>query len=136
MAVVWFASDDAIQRNVLARRAPRWLIVTAGATLLVFIVLFGFFTIPAPEWPNLESRGLWLRDEIAPLVAKLGEDKLKLLLAGNEFDPHTIWVPWTVDLVRVVLLLVWLALMASLAGLANGFWWSFQESHHDTSLPA
>jgi hypothetical protein len=136
MVVVWFASDDAIQRNVMSRRAPRGLIATAGGLLIVFVVLFPFFTIPAPSWPHLESRGVWLRPEIAQLLQQNPQMTLEQALEGNQFDPHTIWVPWTVDLVRVVLLLVWLALMASIAALVNGFWWSAQESRHDSSLPA
>jgi hypothetical protein len=136
MVVVWFASDKAIQQNALARRAPQWLIVTAGMLLIIFILLFPFLTIPAPEWPNLESRGLSLQREVKKLLQEDASLSLEELLEGAKFDPHKIWVPWTVDLVRVVLLLVWLALMASLAALVNSFWWSFQESNHDSSLPA
>jgi hypothetical protein len=136
MVLAWFSSDAGVEREILPRRAPRWLIVVAGACLVLFLLMFAFFTIPAPDWPNIEARGLWLQEPIARDLdhspGKTVEDEFE----GAGYNPTAIWAPWTVALVRSMMLLLWLALTAALAALADRLWWSLQESRHDPTLPA
>jgi hypothetical protein len=37
------------------------------------------------------------------------------MLAGAEYDPMRVWVPWTVSIVRIALLSSWVALFGLLA---------------------
>ncbi len=135
MIIAWFASDFGVVRDVLPRRAPRALVIAAAAGLLVFFLMLAFFTIPAPTWPNLESRGLALQPAIERDLQQPGrtlEDEFE----GTGYNPTAIWIPWTVALVRSIMLVSWLATTAALAALADRLWWLIQESHYDPSLPA
>jgi hypothetical protein len=137
MCVAWFANDIGVQQDLVPRRAPRWLIVWVGASLVLFLTMMALFTIPAPSWPNLESRGLWLQEPIAKVIEDShGAITLEDEFEGATYNPLAIWVPWTVGLVRGVMLLLWLALVAGLAALADCFWWSIQEDRYDATLPA
>lgn len=136
MLLAWFASDVGVQRDLLSRRAPRWLVAVTGASLVLFLIMMAVFTVPAPEWPNLESRGLWLQ---APIARNLEHSPGKTVedeFAGAGYDPLAIWVPWTVALVRAIMLLLWLGFAAGLAALVDRLWWSLQETRYDSTLPA
>lgn len=136
MVLSWFASDVGIRSEKLARRAPRWLVAGAGASLGLFLFMLAVFTIPAPDWPNLESRGLMLQEPIARNLelspGKTVEDEFE----GAGYNPLAIWVPWTVALVRAIMLLSWLLLTAGLAAILDRLWWSIQETRYDPTLPA
>jgi hypothetical protein len=136
MVLAWFASDVGIDRNVLSRRTPRWLVILTGVNLVLFFVLLAAFTIPAPEWPDLEARGLWVQVPVARNLERMPGKTIEDEFAGAGYNPLAIWVPWTVALVRSIMLVSWLALVAGLAALVDRLWWSYQESHYDPTLPA
>ena len=98
--------------------------------------MLAFFTIPAPTWPNLEARGLWLQEPIARGLEHSPGTSVEDMFAGAGYNPMAIWVPWTVALVRSIMLLSWLATTAGLAALADRLWWLIQESRYDPTLPA
>jgi hypothetical protein len=136
MTVAWFANDAAVQADIMGRRAPRWLAIGTGTALVLFAVLFTALTVPAPAWPNLEARGLELQPPVARHLAGNPGTTVDDMFAGAGYDPLAIWVPWTVIVVRCALLLLWLALAAGVAALADCFWWSIQEERYDSTLPA
>jgi hypothetical protein len=136
MVLAWFASDAGVESDRLDRRAPRWLVAVTGATLGLFLVMLAVFTIPAPEWPYLESRGLWLQEPIARHLERSPGIGVEELFEGAGYNPLAIWVPWTVALVRAIMLLLWLAFAAGLAALLDRLWWSVQETRYDPTLPA
>ncbi len=136
MGVAWFANDAAMRGDVFNRRTPRWLMAATGAALIVFLLLMSLFTIPAPAWPNLESRGLWLQDPIAKNMQLHPGKTVQDEFEGEGYDPLAIWEPWTVTAVRSALLLSWLSMAAGVAALADCFWWSIQEVHYDPTTPA
>ncbi len=135
MAVAWFANDAAVQSDIMSRRAPRWLVIVTGTALVLFVVLMAALTIPAPAWPNLEARGLWLQEPIANHLQNNPGVTVEDLFAGESYNPLAIWEPWTVAAVRCVLLVLWLALAAGVAALADCFWWSIQEERYDPTSP-
>jgi hypothetical protein len=136
MILAWFASDVGVDREILSRRAPRWLVIVTGANLVFFLVMLAAFTIPAPEWPDLESRGLCLQAPVARNLERTPGKTVEDEFAGAGYDPLAVWVPWTVTLVRCIMLVLWLGLVAGLAALADRLWWSYQEEHYDPTLPA
>jgi hypothetical protein len=136
MAVAWFANDAAVQSDIMSRRAPRWLVIGTGVALVLFAGLFVSLTAPAPSWPNLEARGLELQPAVAKHLLENPGTTAGDMFAGAGYDPTAIWVPWTVAVVRCALLLLWLALAAGVAALADCFWWSIQEERYDATLPA
>ncbi|HEV2972355.1 MAG TPA: DUF4145 domain-containing protein [Pirellulales bacterium] len=136
MVMAWFASDVGVERDVLPRRAPRRLLIVTASCLTSFLIMLAFFTIPAPDWPNLETRGLWLQAAIARNLDQTPGRTVEDEFQGVGYNPMAIWVPWTVALVRSIMLLSWLATMAGLAALADRLWWLIQESRYDPTLPA
>ena len=131
----WFAIDRGAQSDLVPRRIPRWLIICLTASLILYAIMMAVFTIPATSWPNLESRGLWLQEPIAKHLDNSPGVTVEDLLAGAEYNPNAIWVPWTVGLVRGILLSLWLSLATGLAAIVDCYWWQFQENRHDSSLP-
>lgn len=80
--------------------------------LFVYIVLSASFVYNAPDAKHQVASGWELTQDVAELLAEARKQGIPItleeLLRGNEFNPETIWKPWTVRLIRISLLTTWL----------------------------
>jgi hypothetical protein len=114
----------AAPRPAVYQWAIKWLAITFTASLVVFVFFKSFFCYNAPDWRYQVSGGLILRPEIVKFLSNEPGLAVQRLLEEARYDAYQVWLPWTVDLVRVVILLVWLVLFASVTGVvAVGLRW-------------
>jgi hypothetical protein len=91
--------------------------LTVGFFLYLFFLDTYTFTFPGTgeRW----AKGFCIRDGIKPLVQELGGDLEAL--KGAEYNQEAIWKPWSITLVRLTLLFLWLWFFTNLAVFVGTF---------------
>jgi hypothetical protein len=89
--------------------------------MVVYIVLKGLFVYNAPDFRHQEAGGFILRPSIERVVEENPGITWGELLDGAEYDPTRIWVEWTVNTVRISLLIAWLAFFGAISFVLSVF---------------
>lgn len=74
--------------------------------LILYILLFQFFTKQAGSPTDLEVIGFVVKQEINDILAS--NFTIDNAFEGDSYDPTKIWEPWSVYTMRTVLLIAWL----------------------------
>jgi hypothetical protein len=112
-------------RPAMYQRGAKWLAIIFAVSLVVFVCLKSFLCYNAPDWQHQVAGGFILQPDIIGLIKTEPHWTIAELLAGAKYDAHRIWIPWTVDFVRAVVLVNWLVLFAALSGVvALGLRWN------------
>lgn len=87
--------------------------------LITSILLIGVFTISPGNGRERVIKGWVIRNEIQPLFnsSYIPEQALR----EGEYDPNMIWTTASIETIRIVITVVWLATFASLAGYLTAF---------------
>lgn len=80
---------------------------------IIYIFMRAMFVYDAPTSFDQEASGFVLQERIKALLRDKPGLNIKGLLADGGYDPNEIWEPWSVAVVRFVLLSTWLALFAA-----------------------
>lgn len=99
----------------------RWLLALVAASVVSYWGMFAFFAHQAGDWRHWIAGGCKFR----PLVAEILEQSdspaydptatVDSLLEDRGYNALVVWEPWSVYTVRLVMLALWLAMIASTA---------------------
>lgn len=79
----------------------------------LYLYFLDTYTFPFPNTGERWAKGFCIRDDIKLLVQELGGDLEAL--KGAEYKQEAIWKPWSITLVRLTLLFLWLWFFTNLA---------------------
>lgn len=99
--------------------------------IVVYILLRSFFiyTIRPNQKDSFEvTTGLFIKREIRAVLSDDPTETIEHLLWGNHYDPTAIWEPWSVFLIRFIILLSWIVLN-SLVALSSALFLLYQEKN-------
>lgn len=94
----------------------KWLNITIALTvfsLLAYLLTFSFFVRDMPDSDNKDVRGIYYTPQARAVINEQYTEEKALRGAG--YEPTVIWVPWTVYLMRVVVIIFWLVFFCSLS---------------------
>src|SRR5437764_4808903 len=94
------------------KKTLRWSFAIFGVAFVLYIALFTSFTYPAPSYEHREAKGLIKQPAVAEILTPTYT--IDDAVAGSGYDPFLVWEPWTVYLMRIVLLSSWLILFVSI----------------------
>jgi|GEM_PF-1984444 len=107
-----------LSRPRLGRRL-RVAFVLIVLTLLLYITFFSFFVYDAPSGADREVKGLFYQGDVQVVINR-GDIREADVIKAGEYDPLRIWVPWSVYVMRVIVLCIWLLFFTCLAsGIAS-----------------
>ena len=92
------------------------LSVVFTTSLVVYVILMSSFCYKVTDSSVLVAGGFLPSEKTKQVMKENPEETYKHLLAQARFDPEEVWIPWTVRVVRDVILFVWLVLFASFSG--------------------
>jgi hypothetical protein len=91
-----------------------------GCGFVLYLILLGTFTFTEPVSQEREVKGVVLKDSALSeieAIRKKGKPHYSVdeYLSGKENDPENVWTSWSITLMQVVLVVVWLAMFISLS---------------------
>lgn len=129
---VFARAQDMDQMQHLNRAAFRALWAT-GAFFVLFVALFAFFVRDMPDASSRDTTGLRYTDA-ARRVIHIPDFTETQALNGAGNDPTVIWLPWTVYMMRIALLISWLCAFCSLSAYFAWFTTSQQRRQQQRTL--
>ena len=90
-------------------------------TFLLYIALFAFFVYEAPEAPYREVKGFLYQPYVHDIMNKDKTYTEQKVLIDSGYDPIIIWKPWTVYLMRIVVLITWILFFTALSTSISSF---------------
>ena len=88
-------------------------IIPTALCFLIYFWLFSAFVFNAPDVSHRDVKGLVHTEAARSVISK--EYPEQEALKGAAYDPELIWEPWTVNLMRVLLLVTWLSFFAAIS---------------------
>ena len=95
------------------QRRMKLSLIAAVLSFLLYFWLFGSFIFNAPDARHRDVRGLIYTEAAESVIDTTYPEQDALKGAG--FDPTRIWKPWTVYLMRFLVLVSWLVFFASIS---------------------
>jgi hypothetical protein len=109
---------EPLSKSQLERRLKVTLILIVPCLILYFL-LFNFFVLDAPDESNRVVKGFLLTKQAQSVV---GPDyPVEKALQGAQYNPTRIWEPWTVYLMRLMLLIAWTLSFAAISSYLASF---------------
>jgi hypothetical protein len=89
------------------------------AGFFLYLYFLDTYTFLLPKTGERWAKGFCLQDDIRPLVQELGGDLEAL--KGAEYKQEAIWKPWSITMVRLTLLFLWLWFFTNIAVFIGSF---------------
>ena len=94
------------------KRLFRLCLIVAAVSLLSYMLLFSLRTYPAPTDSQRQVKGIYYQERVKLVISDKYTESMALEGAG--WDPLKVWEPWTVELMRMLVLSVWLILFVAI----------------------
>lgn len=103
------------------------------ASLLLYIGLYAMRVFNAPDTSHRDVKGICYTDQARKLISSSYSEEQALKEAG--YEPTKIWRPWTVQFMRLSVLVCWLVFCSSLIAFTASFGQLMHERDQDKDAP-
>ena len=114
-----FQFHASLSKKRLNARLRQFFLAVVG-TFVVYVFLYSFFVIDIPLDSTRDVSGFVVQPRVTQLLTAPGAT-IDTVLEGMEWDPFRVWEPWTIRVMRVSLLLVWIVFFIGIAGCIAAF---------------